>query len=162
MYFNFDKVIGLLLFFSLCTAKTAHTVEPVTQKMNTPIANALVNRTSNQSINADVVNIREINFIAQPAQCVTLHQGRDCFTTITLQWRTQIKQDICLYQNDNNEQLKCWKNSNSAKHTIEFESNESINYQLRIPQNNQLIAQAQVTVSWLHKKHSRKRRWRLF
>tara|TARA_B110000467_G_scaffold157762_1_gene172955 strand:- start:1508 stop:1945 length:438 start_codon:yes stop_codon:yes gene_type:complete len=99
---------------------------------------------------------------AQPDQCVTLRQGRDCFATIKLQWKTPLKQAVCLFQKGQQRKIKCWDNHDHGDMFIEFESNESINYQLRTLKGNRIIIQTQIKVSWLHKSSARKRRWRLF
>ena len=103
-----------------------------------------------------------VGFTALPEQCVTLRQGRSCFATVELQWQSPSKQSFCLYQEGNDKQLGCWKNSDNVQIKIDFESNKSIKYQLRKEINNKVVAEAQVEVSWQHKNTARKRRWRLF
>lgn len=103
-----------------------------------------------------------LNFTAQPEQCVTLRQGRACFATVELQWQSSTKESFCLYQVGKNKQLGCWQENNNMQIKIEFESNNSIKYQLRSVSDNKVIAETQVEVSWQHKNISRKRRWRLF
>lgn len=108
-----------------------------------------------------------IEFRVQPQQCVTLRQGRDCFTTITMQWQKSTEQSICLYQidkkqADNKQQLRCWKKSQQGQARIEFESSDNLIYQLRTQQGDLLVAETEVVVSWLHKNTTRRRRWRLF
>ncbi|MCI2283227.1 DUF3019 domain-containing protein [Colwellia sp. MSW7] len=103
----------------------------------------------------------------QPQQCVTLRQGRDCFATIKVQWQKTMPQSLCLYQvnkklNDQRRQLKCWENNHQGQINIEFESSETIIYQLRTQQGDRLVAQTKVVVSWLHKNTTRRRHWRLF
>ena len=108
------------------------------------------------------VNNAEVTFTALPEQCVTLRQGRDCFATVELQWQSSAKQSFCLYQEGKNKQLGCWQNNNKVQIKIEFESNKSINYQLRTVSDDKVIAETKVEVSWQHKNTTRKRRWRLF
>ncbi len=109
-----------------------------------------------------VTNDNEVVFTALPEQCVTLRQGRSCFATVELQWQSPSKQSFCLYQEGEEKQLGCWKNSNNVQIKIDFESNKSVKYQLRKEVNNKIVAEAQVEVSWQHKNTARKRRWRLF
>jgi len=104
----------------------------------------------------------DVTFTALPEQCVTLRQGRSCFATVELQWQSPSKQSFCLYQEGEEKQLGCWKNSNHVQIKIDFESNKSVKYQLRKEVNNKVVAEAQVEVSWQHKNTARKRRWRLF
>jgi hypothetical protein len=104
----------------------------------------------------------EVAFTALPEQCVTLRQGRDCFATVELEWKSPLKQSFCLYQEGEKKQLGCWQNNDKVQIKIEFESNKSIKYQLRAISDNKVIAETQVEVSWQHKNTTRKRRWRLF
>lgn len=118
-----------------------------------------------KSVNADdseLLNSEPLNFTALPELCVTLREGRDCFATIELEWHSADKQSFCLYQEGKKEQLKCWQDDDSVQIKIEFESNESVKYQLRAISDDKVIAETQVEVSWQHKSTSRKRRWRLF
>lgn len=109
----------------------------------------------------------KIDFRVQPQQCVTLRQGRDCFATITVQWQKISAQSLCLYQvnkkqPDNIQQLQCWKKIHQGQASIEFESSDTLTYQLRTQQGDHLVAQTEVVVSWLHKNTTRRRHWRLF
>jgi len=110
----------------------------------------------------EALNIEPVNFTALPEQCVTLRQGRACFATVELNWQSASKQSFCLYQEGKNKQLGCWQNNNNVQIKIEFESNKSVKYQLRTVNEDKVIAETQVEVSWQHKNTSRKRRWRLF
>lgn len=109
----------------------------------------------------------KIDFRVQPQQCVTLRQGRDCFATIKVQWQKTSTQSLCLYQINkkqinNKQQLKCWTKSQQGHINIEFESSDTLIYQLRTQQGDHLVAQTEVVVSWLHKNTTRRRHWRLF
>ena len=116
---------------------------------------------------ADNLAVTEkIDFRVQPQQCVTLRQGRDCFATITVQWQKSSAQSLCLYQVNkkqfNKKQLKCWEKNQQGQTSIEFESSDTLTYQLRTQQGDHLVAQTEVMVSWLHKNTTRRRHWRLF
>ena len=109
----------------------------------------------------------KITFNVQPQQCVTLRQGRDCFATITILWQKQTAQSLCLYQvrnepAQNKEKLMCWSKSNKGQTSLEFESHDNLTYQLRTLKGDHLLAETEIVVSWLHKKTTRRRRWRLF
>lgn len=109
----------------------------------------------------------KIEFRLQPQQCVTLRQGRDCFATITVQWQQTSPQSLCLYQinkkqPDNKQQLHCWDKKHQGLTHIEFESSDTLTYQLRTQPGDHLVAQTDVVVSWLHKNTTRRRHWRLF
>lgn len=127
---------------------------------------------SNQLVSAkDVVSkvafkpktlMSTVTLVSLPDKCVTLREGRDCFATVTLEWHIQQKQHVCLYQSDKNKPIQCWENKINAKIKIEFESNKSLNYQLRKVNTETVLAETVVEVSWVHKQTTRKRRWRLF
>lgn len=109
----------------------------------------------------------QIDFNVQPQQCVTLREGRDCFATITVQWQKNIEQALCLYQvntkhANTQKQLICWPKSNKGQTSITFESSDNLTYQLRSLSDKQLVAEAEIVVSWVHKKTTTRRRWRLF
>jgi hypothetical protein len=143
MYFNLGK--GFTIVFTLVLFML--TYRPIVVKANE---------------HQDKAKLEATTLTAQPKQCVTLRQGRKCFANIHLQWKTPSKQNICLFQAGQQQKIKCWQNHDNAEMIIEFESNESINYQLRRLTDNKIIAQTQIKVSWLHKGSARKRRWRLF
>ncbi|KGJ88911.1 DUF3019 domain-containing protein [Colwellia psychrerythraea] len=117
---------------------------------------------SKQLSASELTVAEDVVFTALPEQCVTLRQGRSCFATVELQWQSPSKQSFCLYQEGDEKQLGCWKNSNNVQIKINFESNKSVKYQLRKTINNKVVAETQVEVSWQHKNTARKRRWRLF
>jgi len=143
MSFNLGKGFTILLLVPLCV----FTSQPT-------IAKAVAHQKS--------IEAKSTSFTAQPEQCVTLRQGRKCFASIQLQWKIPLKQNVCLFQEGQQKKIKCWKNHEHANMVIEFESNESINYELRSLSDNKIIAQTQIKVSWVHKRTTRKRRWRLF
>jgi hypothetical protein len=145
MYSKLGKVVSILLCYFINVPIHA------TEQKNTDGKN-----TTNTKVQVD------IQLRALPEQCVTLRQGRDCFAEVNIHWESQHKQTLCLYQEGLDKHLKCWQNNESAHIAIDFVSNKSINYQLRNLNDNKLVAETQVTVSWLHKSSNRKRRWRLF
>jgi len=101
------------------------------------------------------------NLIAQPALCVALHQGRKCFTKVTLTWNVEAIGDFCIYQKNPRRKVKCWQQSNGNSTLLEFESSEKLTFQL-VNKKNDLIVETAIDVSWVHKATPRKRRWRLF
>jgi len=109
----------------------------------------------------------QVDFKVQPQQCVTLRQGRDCFATINIHWKQTNQQSLCLYQVKKNNinqkrQLMCWKKAQQGQARIDFQSSDNLTYQLRTLEDDQLITESEVVVSWLHKNTTRRRRWRLF
>ncbi len=110
---------------------------------------------------AELLTVAEQQLIAQPALCVALHQGRKCFTKVTLTWNVQTLGNFCLYQKNPRRKVKCWQQSKGNSTLLEFESSEKLTFQL-INQQNHLVAETAIDVSWVHKATPRKRRWRLF
>ena len=110
---------------------------------------------------AELTPITEQQLIAQPALCVALHQGRKCFTKVTLTCHVQALGNFCLYQKSPRRKVKCWQKSKGNSTLLEFESSEKLTFQL-INQQNNLVAETAIDVSWVHKASPRKRRWRLF
>lgn len=109
----------------------------------------------------------KIAFSVQPQQCVTLRQGRDCFATIKIQWQKSTEQALCLYQihttqANTQKQLICWPKSKKGQTSVSFESSDNLTYQLRTLKDKQLVAEAEIVVSWVHKNTTKRRRWRLF
>jgi hypothetical protein len=98
----------------------------------------------------------------KPTKCITLHQGRQCFTQLTINWHSAIKGDFCLFQQDVSQSIKCWRNTQGEHFLFEFESNKKMAFELRNNVTNQIIATTAVDVSWVHKKNRKKRQWRLF
>ena len=97
---------------------------------------------------------------AQPTSCITLHQGRECFTNITIEWQSIDKGDYCIYQEK--KRIRCWQNSSRNKTTFTFESSENITFYLVKRNSDAVLAETTITVGWVHKATPRKRRWRLF
>ncbi|WP_076417063.1 DUF3019 domain-containing protein [Colwellia sp. UCD-KL20] len=107
---------------------------------------------------------QRVLFRVKPAMCVALNQGRTCYAQVNIQWSALLNNDFCIVQKKSTQPqqtIKCWKNSKGNSFSFEFESSESLTYQL-INNNNEPLAEATVDVSWVHKKSPRKRRWRLF
>ncbi|WP_448548958.1 DUF3019 domain-containing protein [Thalassotalea fusca] len=103
-----------------------------------------------------------VEFSAQPTTCVALHQGRTCYTQVTLQWQTQESGNFCIYQKVTNKIIQCWKNSRINQAQFNFEADEKVEFQLVETERNIVVAETFVEVSWVHKASPRKRRWRLF
>lgn len=169
MYFSLGKGFALLILLLNVSQVVANTTSTVENKNNMGLATALVKHTKleSESGNLSQQDLTQsyqapIELITQPEQCVTLRQGRSCFATIHFQWQSTQKESLCLFQANQVKALICWKNTQAGDINIEFEASENTQYQLRTLAHNKVVAQSQIKVSWLHKRSSRKRRWRLF
>lgn len=151
---------GIVLFWFLLMSVPSNSKALIEkQSKSMPLAEALVNVSETPF---KQVEETPINFTAQPEQCVTLRQGRKCFASVTLEWQAETEQNLCLHEYGHQKEIACWQGNKNAKVEFEFESNETVVYQLISNENQKIMAQTQIKVSWLHKKSSRKKRWRLF
>jgi len=122
--------------------------------------NAAQETTPSSGLSSDIVPTLSSVLTAQPTSCITLHQGRECYTNITLHWQSIDVDDYCLFQEK--KQLRCWKNSRNNMASITFESSENITFYLVKRDSDTVLAETTITVGWVHKATPRKRRWRLF
>ena len=137
MYSKWDRGIVLLISTISTTAYVSAQQIPAELKLNTVLS-------------------------VTPAKCITLTQGRQCFATVTLRWQAPTKGNYCLYRIGQKEAVDCWYNQQQNTITFEFESSKSVQYNLVVNNSEQVIANTQIEVSWVHKASPRKRRWRLF
>ncbi|MCJ8319558.1 MAG: DUF3019 domain-containing protein [Colwellia sp.] len=146
MYFKVSKVLTgltlLLLYF------IPYSVNAVQEKSPSSGLNSVLKLTLSPVLTA------------QPTSCITLHQGRECFTNITIHWQSIDVDDYCLFQEK--KKLRCWNNSRSNIASITFESSENITFYLMKRDSDTVLAETTITVGWVHKATPRKRRWRLF
>lgn len=115
-------------------------------------------------VNAEATTSTQANphFAAQPSNCVTLHQGRACFAKVMINWRVTHPGNYCILNKQNGQTLQCWRNLKQSQWIFEFQSDEKIEYQLVAADSQEVLAETEITVSWVHKATPRKRRWRLF
>ncbi len=100
---------------------------------------------------------------ASPSKCIALREGRNCYTQVSLDWQVKKSRDYCLYIASNRQvPLKCWQDNERGQLIFDFESNKGITFILVEQQSQEIIADAKVEMGWVHKRISRKRRWRLF
>jgi hypothetical protein len=146
MFFKFGKGFAVLSFYLLLL----------------PSLQAEESRLIERKSEADNLIDNPVTFSAQPAMCVSLHQGRTCYASVSLQWSIEQNSNICIVDKQQRKKLKCWKNSRYNQLMFEFESNKKIEFQLINADTEQVIAETVIEVSWVHKATLRKRRWRLF
>ncbi|MDP2562556.1 DUF3019 domain-containing protein [Psychrobium sp. 1_MG-2023] len=139
----FSRYLKLLSLASALSVATAHATE------SDPVLEA-------------VENSSVVTFDALPSKCIALRQGRECFTTIKLKVKLAALGHYCVYQNNVAKPLSCLGDTLDQTLTIEFESSQKVSYSLVNQQSKRVIGVANVDVGWVHKKTSRKRRWRLF
>lgn len=159
MYFRFSKGYAKKWFVLSCLFTC---IQP-------SLAAELIEKNNNEQNNTiNTLSLSQINFSAQPANCIALRHGRTCYANVTLNWTSPTKQDYCIYikrattKQTQLQSIKCWKNSNGNQIVFNFESNKKIEFQLMSSKDNQVIAETAVEVNWVHKATQRKRRWRVF
>ncbi|MEM0911480.1 MAG: DUF3019 domain-containing protein [Pseudomonadota bacterium] len=100
--------------------------------------------------------------ILSPSKCIAISEGRDCYADIQISWTLDAAKDVCLFSDLESTPLKCWNSKASAKETFELVSNSSIHFRLLDTNNDELLAESTLKVTWIYKKQQRKRRWRVF
>jgi hypothetical protein len=93
-----------------------------------------------------------------PDKCISLQQGRTCYSQVTASWRSKTPQDLCLMLQE--QQLYCWQQQSSGRYQFEFAAPQSAVLQLR--QQQHILQQVTIEVNWVHKASKTKRHWRLF
>lgn len=93
-----------------------------------------------------------------PDTCVSLQQGRTCYSKVTARWHSNQPLDLCLTIED--QVLQCWKQQQQGQHQFEFAATSTS--VVRLLREQQPLAQARIEVNWVHKTSRAKRHWRLF
>jgi hypothetical protein len=157
----FSRHIGSLLILLLSQCATAGSVvnENVNDVVNgevTKVADLVANKNVTEVMAAE--NPATVQLNITPDTCVSLQQGRICYSTVTASWQSQQDLDLCLALD--NEILQCWTQQSQGKHKFEFASPQTS--VVRLLQQQQVMAQAKIKVNWVHKASKVTRHWRLF
>jgi len=100
---------------------------------------------------------------ANPVTCVALHKDQVCFQQITLSWSQLAPGDYCLYIEDVKRPLTCWFDNTLNSFVHEYESADSIRYELREGSSDDSMATVSVNTSWVYRTGRRSSSgWRLF
>lgn len=99
--------------------------------------------------------------MAKPAKCITLNQGRTCFSKVILTWQIADARHMCIYQKQPKKMISCWQGTPKNQLEFEFQSSETLTYQL-INQQQKVLAETSIDVNWVYEASPRKRRWRVF
>jgi len=102
-----------------------------------------------------------------PERCIALNEGQTCYQTVTVTWQADNTGDYCLMSEKMTLALVCWENSTQGKAKMEFASNETVTFRLRLTDaeniETDVAAEAQVIVTWVYSDTKRRRNsWRLF
>lgn len=97
-----------------------------------------------------------------PNKCVALRKGRTCFAKMTFRFRVNHPGHYCIVEQDRKRPLYCETIERYGLFSFEFQSEKKLTYFLVNSANQMNIASTIIDVAWVHKKTSRKRRWRIF
>jgi hypothetical protein len=103
----------------------------------------------------------------KPSQCVSLHQGQQCFVTVDISWQVSNAGEYCLYSSLQNNKLSCWTMKKSGHFKQELVIEEDVTFTLRLMgdgiSNDKVVVSALLESAWVYKKnrlsHSA---WRVF
>jgi hypothetical protein len=99
----------------------------------------------------------------KPNRCIALHEGQVCYQTLKFEWKTQVADTYCLYQQDNKAPLLCWDMHQQARGTLEFESAKTQVFSLQRKRDAKVMAEFTVEVAWVYDASShRESHWRIF
>jgi len=123
-------------------------------------SNLLAQANSNENAKLDST-VNHINVV--PKRCVALRKGQVCYQKVSFQWKTESPDDYCLFSAESKQPLHCWQQQSTGKFTLDFQSTETIIYNLRQTTSNANVAETEVTATWVYSNKKRKRSsWRLF
>ena len=99
----------------------------------------------------------------KPNQCIALQQGQTCYATLNFQWATPTTGEYCLFDHRQTKPLVCWSGNTMDAFTQKFQSDENVNFEIRLKSSEQALADALVKISWVYRSNtSSTSRWRLF
>ena len=99
---------------------------------------------------------------ALPNTCVALREGRNCYADIVLTWTQPVIGNYCLRDATSKYIMQCWLKQQNGILRYEFDSKESITFELFDSNTSRVISTAQVKLQWVYQNRQKKRRWRLF
>lgn len=99
---------------------------------------------------------------ALPNTCVALREGRSCYADIVLTWSQPVIGNYCLRDATSKYIMQCWLKQQNGTLRYNFDSKESITFELFDSNTSRVITTAQVKLQWVYQNRQKKRRWRLF
>lgn len=115
-------------------------------------------------LNAQVeVNIETKDYFKiTPNNCVSIAQGRDCYTDIVISWQLSLPKKACLFKQGIEKPLACWPKANKGSYLVSIVEKEDTRYVLVNLANNEVLFSEIMSVTWVYKESRKKRRWRIF
>ena len=112
---------------------------------------------------AEVKAVEQNIFIkAVPNKCVALRKGRECFATIKVKWKSQLKSQYCLRRQSDNLEINCWENHSEGDFFYVFSSSEDEQLVLVRTADKRVMGTSKIKVSWVYNSKKRRSRWRVF
>lgn len=100
---------------------------------------------------------------SKPNRCVALHQGQVCYQNVQLLWRAAQASDYCIYQQQAEAPLHCWKSAIEGEYFYAFASETPVQLQLVNVRTKASVAETTIEVAWVYKSSSRRKtHWRIF
>jgi hypothetical protein len=97
-----------------------------------------------------------------PNNCVSIAQGRDCYTDIEISWQLSFPKTVCLFKQGVEKSIACWAKANKGTYLLTFVEKKDTRYILVDPANNEVLFSETMSVTWVYKESRKKRRWRIF
>ena len=104
----------------------------------------------------------DLTLQASPNKCVALREGSACYAVVTLDWAQNKVGDYCLRNQATKKIIQCWLAKQTGQYAYEFNSDQTLQFELINTQTGQVLGQTQVLVNWVYTNKQKKRRWRLF
>ncbi len=100
----------------------------------------------------------------KPARCIALHRGQTCYQRTKILWKTSAMNEVCIFEDNQNQALQCWQSKSKGILKIDFQSSSDKVYILKT--GDQIIASAEMRVAWVYnrgeKSVAKKQSWRMF
>ena len=100
--------------------------------------------------------------VALPDTCVALREGRSCYADVDISWQQQSIGNYCLRNEQSKHIIQCWLMQQKGLFRYEFDSAETIGFELINSDNGKVVATTEIQLQWVYKNRQKKRRWRLF
>ena len=148
-------VIRMIEFFGSCRLRTVSSL---------PVALVFLISGFNASVIADESkNTSVIDFWVKPKRCVSNYKGQTCEKQLRLGWKVGGAEQYCLFRSTEKEALICWNSQSSTSYRTKFKSNRNEVFQIRLKENDQVVAEVEVIVEWVYRAGKNNNRgWRLF
>lgn len=108
-------------------------------------------------------DIPALEFSIKPRLCVLTNGEEACYDELEMRWSAANTLNLCLYQNQQSEPLKCWTDTSSGTFRYVLSASSNVTFHLRQPGEKWLVSEA-FEVIHDDKRHRRARRnpWSFF